>query len=91
MIRALCCIHRTGEVLLQFSKEEHAVKAQEGAGSWLPLSNAALNLRVKLYTIMVSGVPTIFDPANNKDVDTLRDKKSGLLDSLQLVRWANAH
>lgn len=53
VVRALRRIHRTGEIVLQFTENAHAAKAQEESPKWLPLLNPGLKLKTKLYTIMV--------------------------------------
>lgn len=91
IVRGLRRIHRTGDIVLQFTETSHAAKAQEESHRWLPVFNPELKLKTKLYTIMVHGIPTSFNPADNEEVSALRAENAGLLDSMQSVRWANAH
>lgn len=91
VVRALRKVHRTGEIILQFNDHEHARVAQEQSPDWLPLLNPDLKIKVKLYTIMIHGIPTTFNVNSTSEVQDFMEGNKGLLDSLQTVRWADPH
>lgn len=90
-IRALRKVHRTGEIILQFTKPDHAQRVQDQWTDWVPLLNHDLCLKKKFYTIMVHGVTTSFNTENKVEIQDLKDENPGLSSSLQSVRWANTH
>lgn len=91
VVRAIRKIHQNGEIVLQFNNPDHARKAQEQSSEWPPLLNPNLKLKVKLYTVMVHGIPTSFDVSRADEFSKLKQENQGLLDSLQSIRWVNTH
>lgn len=91
IVRALHCVHRTGDIVLQFNTQDHAQQACDLSAEWVPLFSSELKLKLKLYTIMVHGVPTTFGVNRSDKIHELVNENPGLLDSLQSVRWANGN
>lgn len=66
-------------------------KTQEDRDTWPPLLSPELKLKIRLYTIVVHRVPKMLDLVNKEEVRTLKDTSSGLLNSIEFVRWGKYH
>lgn len=89
-VRGLTRNSYTGEIQLQLGNQA-LLKAvlSHPSDSWVKNVNPALYLKRKIYPVIVHGIPTTFDPTNQRHTQTLINENHGVLDSATRMIWAN--
>lgn len=79
----------TGEVQLQLGSPDLLKAALTlPSDEWVKQINPALQLKQKLYPVIVLGIPTTFDTTNHRHTRALIDENHGVLDSTTKMIWA---
>lgn len=82
-------IHRrpSGDLVLYLDNAKQAQAMRSQAETWLPRISSNLSVKQEVYSVIVHGVPTTFNPTRQDDIDLLKTCNGSLLDDATLIRW----
>lgn len=90
-IKAFERVHKTADLVVIFETQDQADHVSVAADVWIDNLNIHLKIESKLHTIMVHGVPTLFDISNKSRILSFQFENGNTLDSLESIRWANTN
>lgn len=80
----------TGDIHLNLDSQESlkAIMALK-TDSWVIAVHPALNLKRRVYPIIIHGIPTTFDPNSRAHTHDFIEENHGVLDTMTKIVWAN--